>query len=380
MQTIDVSNNQQTLPKKIFWVFFCVFTLAIFIGLPILGGKEVLETAPSITPLLTLFMAIALPMVIAFDLFILLPLLIVNKKILVALIAAVSLFLTHRFVVSIVPIDYIIPQIATLVILYILFFLMCFSLAYSLGNKISGTMRGWHASYQSPRTFSDLSRNIPANVTANLKISALITIAGVVLLISFSIVCVLSMLSPSLWGLGLFEIKETFPSEALFQKSAQSEFFAKEISPRYNIQGFVRSPSVSTCWVNLPSEISHNYWLYKPVKNELLITDLDNSKLLCIATLDPTSYSLGTIMLKTEQLDDITIYRYSDTYFLVQYPGYKSFVQDSDRGVQIIKTAINSDSRRIWLLKGNTLLYAEIQNEGDKATLVSLLKSFRDTP
>lgn len=367
--------------KKIYWIILSLFTIIVFVGLPFYVGAALLKIPSAFMPLLSITLVIVFPIVVMSSVLLFVPLLI-KQKILVGTVAGMMMALSHVFVASIVPIAYIFPQLIFLLLFYATVFFLSLSVILPLGIRLSNIIKNWFIHYNTPQDLSDFKKDAEQNIATAIETRTMRFSARLVLLAVVIITVVISGYFPSIWGLGIFELKYTFPNESTFQTSIQHKFFTEQLPIKYTVQNFTRTPTISQCWKDLPSDVTNNYWLHKQVGHELTITDRYTSKPFYIATI-VSACDLETETLHEKQIEDVTEYRYTNAYFNIKYSGQSTLLQDPKNhsypsgDLLNINDSINIDKQRLWLRKDNTLLCVQLQNEAQKSEYISFLKSFK---
>jgi len=314
-----------------------------------------------------------------------LPLL-VQRRIVVAIITVIAALLTLALMNAMVPVKYFFPQVLLLFTLYGIFLLSCFTWILDIGKGIRDIMVNWWISYQSPKTFYDLARNAPKNIIAGLKVNLLRTIAGLILGILLFMIAVVTRFYPSVWGMGMFEVKASFPSEEEFQKASLKRFFLKPPSFNITVQEYKRSPLTSFCRFSFSWYISDDI-PYRGIIQELTIKDEESQKVFHIATLRVNFPE--TTMLTRRLSDGVSVFRYSEGYFDFAYPGWSrspAWMKEKlpifdplelEKGSLTPWEVFQKDKRKRWVLKDNALLCAEVDNTKEEDKFIYILGLFK---
>ncbi len=317
------SFNELTFNKKVVWIILNLLLLLCFLGVAYSGGKALL--ANTFLPYIVFLVIFDLPIIALFIIFMFLPSLIPNRVI-VSILALVFFVIFYLVTPSIAPVTYLWPQVIVAILYYLTTFGLFILVIYPLGKLYSQIGLRFLIQYQSPKTISNLVYSGPSNLIYSFQGQILRIIAVIFLIFIIGISVHITVSQPSIWGIGVFDLPSSFPTMSSFQAQTESKFFNTPLGTNYSIQQYVRNPVSSMCWSQLPQDIANNYPLNRPVTQEFKIMDTTTNSEIGLATIK-SSCSLNSDSLRQETQGNVSIYKYSDSYLNIEFPGVQDLLK-----------------------------------------------------
>lgn len=384
-----------TWTKKFFWLIFCLLIICLYVVVPIQLGKMLqplsgipaqLGPSPEVLSsmsVLSLFEIINIPLLEVFITFLFCPMLL-KKRWVICMLALGALVGSHIWIRTIVPLTYVWPKIFLLGIYYVTFYICGVFVIYPIGKLIAKKMKDWLVNYQSPTNLNDLVTQVPEKVANNFETVRLKNTAGVFLFVFLVVSFFITLVVPSIWGLGVFQLPFTFPNKASFQSHANQAFFHSQLSSNYSIDIFSYSNSIlSECWSKLPADVNQNSILNEPVEFEMELSRKSDDAHFWMTIMN-SACSLDSTNLTKENLNGIFTYRFSEDYFKFAFMG--RLLLDSKGSTPFEKSLKNEawqhfdrDKNYIWMRKDNVLICANSQ-EIDAEQLLMIIKNFKSKP
>lgn len=309
-----------------------------------------------------------------------LPLIFPSRKLIIP-ISFVMAILVIIMENNIVPVKYFLPQTLLLFLTYGFLFILATKIMLPLGEGMKEAMDSWFREYRSPKTFYDLIKSAQKNIIANIRVQ-LFKVWGTV----FIIVIILTMTPiivayPSLLGVGLFEIKKTFPSEKAFQKAVLERFFLNPPINDMSIGSYERNVPlvfVPLCRLSLPGDSNFRWMDFSQVFEGVI---KNSQKPFAIALINRYSpfYQSGEDLSRITK-NGVEILSYSKTYFRLSYgwetgsDSFRPFFDSPFEKILHMKENFEKDKRRRWFLKDGILLCAEVNNPEEENDLMKIIK------
>lgn len=368
---------QMSFLRKSFWYVFAFFILISFVGMPSYSLFKILQQGVLIEPIFIFLDYIFLPLVTMFNLLLWFPLITPNRKISIPItvILVVAVIATLNLIV---PVKYFFPRVLLLFSAYTLFFFLFYKAILSIGEVMRDIMIKWWATYESPKNFYDLARNAQRNTLAGLKVDLLLSISKVPRIVLVFLIVFVTILNPTIWGVGLFEVKTSFPSEKAFQEAILERFFYKnDLLKNISIQQYSRNIPIAYSPCRL-STIGDSNLRYIDFSHEIIATEKKTGKPFAIAIVKDDYIPLSESPLLTKNVkSDVFVFSYSETYF--RLVGYPSEYENSDKAhlLSIIKDEFIKDKNSRWFLKNDILLCAEVNTPQEEDKFIYILKLFK---
>ncbi len=225
-----------------------------------------------------------------------------------------------------------------------------------------------------------------------LRFEILRIIGGLVIFTTFVIIIVVSVPNPSVFGAGILEFEATFPSKLEFDNAISNNFFSEDLnSLDFHAMEYERKPLGTYIATSIPFSYVQDFGqYYGPYKsyNQIILSSnvsIDGSAeglkpFQLPYNLIEISFTVNNIPsskigFDCKKTDSIYICSKSETYFLMQYPGYKTpGVLES---ISFIKKSFETDKNERILYKtcnnASILLLARVSDKLTEETLTKLI-------